>query len=105
MDSAGAALILEARIAGPRIVVAFMAVHRASDVGWFSPVAVGSARGRLSSLSGSIALSLAYVGFCSSFSEHIISLKPSPDGKAGLFGVMWVCSGGSGSCVFAKLRR
>ncbi|WAI01655.1 LysE family transporter [Methanogenium organophilum] len=41
----GSSLVLEALIAGPVIVIAFMAGHWFSDFGWFTLVAVGSARG------------------------------------------------------------
>lgn len=41
----GSSLVLEALIAGPFIVAAFMAGHWASDFGWFTLVAVGGARG------------------------------------------------------------
>ena len=42
----GSSLVLEALVAGPLLVVAFMAGHWASDLGWFSFIAVGSARGK-----------------------------------------------------------
>lgn len=42
----GSSLVLEALIAGPLVVIAFMAGHWASDFGWFSLVAAGSARGK-----------------------------------------------------------
>ncbi len=42
----GSSLVLEALVAGPLLVVAFMAGHWASDFGWFSLVAAGSARGK-----------------------------------------------------------
>ncbi|WP_245618888.1 LysE family transporter [Methanogenium cariaci] len=41
----GSSLVLEALAAGPLLVVAFMAGHWASDFGWFSLIAAGSARG------------------------------------------------------------
>lgn len=42
----GSSLILEALVAGPLVVAAFMAGHWASDIGWFSLVAAGSAQGK-----------------------------------------------------------
>lgn len=42
----GSSLVLEALVAGPLAVIAFMTGHWASDFGWFSLVAIGGARGK-----------------------------------------------------------
>lgn len=42
----GSSLVLEAVIAGPLVLIAFMAGHWAADAGWFSIVALGCARGK-----------------------------------------------------------